>query len=237
MTALAGKYKNTIDQAVALLLARAENSRGLTTADLRGRVEKSIEKYILRADENTKDSDVKAFIDEIRADDLCLIIACENGDEKAWDDLVKDYDSTVKSAARKISSNAEDAEDLAGSIWAELFGLKRDKDGKLKTKLSYYSGRGSLQGWLRAVVSQLAIDGFRKDSKFVQVEEAREFENLANDSATNSDNAKIIQSSVNPEEFFSAKQTQKDVSDALRQAIDALDAEDKLILKLYYFDD
>lgn len=237
MTALAEKYKLTIDDAVARLVLRAADARGLAATDLRERVEKSIEKYVLRADENAPAAEIKAFVDALAADDLCLIIACERNDEKAWEDLVKNFDATVKSAARKISSNAEDAEDLAGSIWAELFGLKRDKDGKLKTKLSYYSGRGSLQGWLRAVVSQLAIDGFRKDSKFVQVEEAREFENLANDSAANSDNAQIIQSSANPEEFFSAKQTQKDVSDALRQAIDALDAEDKLILKLYYFDD
>ncbi len=237
MTALPEKYKNTIDEAMLGLTARAGNARGLEASDLRGRVEKSIEKYVLRADENANASDVKAFVDEMRADDLCLIIACENGDEKAWEDLVRDYDSTVKSAARKISQNAEDAEDLAGSIWAELFGLKRDKDGKLKTKLSYYSGRGSLKGWLRAVVSQLAVDAFRKDSKFVQIEESREFENLANDAATNSGNAKIIHAAANPEENFSAKQTQKDVSNALKQVIEHLDAEDKLILKLYYFDE
>ncbi len=91
--------------------------------------------------------------------------------EAAWNDLVKSFDATVKSAARTISKNAEDAEDLAGSIWAELYGLKHDKDGKLKSKLSYYSGRGSLAGWLRAVTNQLAIDQFRKMKKLVQIEE------------------------------------------------------------------
>lgn len=238
MIALAEKYKLTIDNAVARLVARAGNPRGLTAGDLRVRVEKSIEKYVLRGgDENASSAEVKEFIDALNADDLCLIIACENGDEKAWNDLVENYDATVKSAARKISNNAEDAEDLASSIWAELYGLKHDKDGKLKTKLSYYSGRGSLAGWLRAVVSQLAVDGFRKTSKFVQIEEAREFENLANESSENSDNAKLVRASGNPEENFSAKQTQKDVSNALRQAMSNLEAEDRLILKLYYFDD
>jgi DNA-directed RNA polymerase specialized sigma24 family protein len=71
----------------------------------------------------------------------------------------------------------------------------------------------------------------------VQIEETREFENLANESSENSDNAKIIHASSNPEENFSTKQTQKDVSNALRLAINTLEAEDKLILKLYYFDD
>lgn len=237
MSALPEKYKNTFDQAVARLMARAADARGLAAADVRGRVEKSVEKYVLRVDENAAGADVKAFIDALCADDLCLIIACERGDERAWEDLVKNYDATVKSAARKISSNSEDAEDLASSIWAELYGLKSGAGGERKTKLAYYSGRGSLGGWLRAVVAQLAVDGFRKTSKFVQIEEAREFENLANEAAANSDNGRIVHATQNPEEDFTGKQTQKDVSNALKRAIENLDAEDKLILKLYYFDD
>ena len=237
MNAIAQKHTLTIDEAVARLVSRAGNSRGLMAADLRERVEKSIEKYVLRDNENASGADVKEFVDALNADDLCLIIACERGDETAWNDLVKNYDGVVKSAARKISNNAEDAEDLASSIWAELYGLKHDKDGKLKTKLSYYSGRGSLAGWLRAVVSQLAIDGFRKNAKFVQIEETREFENLANDASENSDSAKIVHASQNPEENFARKQMRKDVSDALRHAIGKLEAEDRLMLKLYYFDD
>ncbi|MDQ3041510.1 MAG: sigma-70 family RNA polymerase sigma factor [Acidobacteriota bacterium] len=233
----AEKHKDTINEATARLISRAENSRGLKMPDLQPRIGSALEKYLFKDDENASGADVKNFIDEIRADDLCLIVACERGDETAWTDLVKNFDSTVKSAARKYAKNAEDAEDLAGSIWAELYGLKRDARGNVKTKLAYYSGRGSLAGWLRAVTNQLAVDQFRKESKFVQIEEAREFENLAHESSVNSDNVKIVHASDNPEENFSAKQTQKDVSDALKQAISELEAEDKLILKLYYFDD
>jgi RNA polymerase sigma-70 factor (ECF subfamily) len=229
--------EQTIEKSIARLVSRAENSRGLKAADLRGRVVKAIEKYILRDDENASIQEIKAFVDELRADDLCLIVACENGIESAWDDLVKNFDQTVKSAARKIASNNDDAEDLASSIWAELYGLKHDKDGKLRTKLSYYSGRGSLAGWLRAVVSQLAIDEFRKQSKFVQIEENREFENLANESSEKSENNSVVAHSDNPEQIFSEKQTQKDVADALKSAISELGAEDRLMLKLYYFND
>jgi len=231
------KHQNTIDEATARLISRAENSRGLKAADLRARINSALEKYLFKWEENAVGAEVKNFIDEIRADDFCLIIACENGVEAAWMDLVKSFDATVKSAARKYAKNSEDAEDLAGSIWAELYGLKKDADGRLKSKLAYYSGRGSLAGWLRAVTNQLAIDQFRKESKFVQIEETREFENLANESSENSDNVKIVHGSDNPEENFSQKQTQRDVSEALKQAIDKLEAEDKLILKLYYFDD
>ena len=235
MTALAEKYKTTVDEAMVRLIGRAQDSRCLKTEDLQGRISLTLEKYLLRDSATPSNIDVKEFIDTLNADDLCLIIACERNDASAWEQLVSKYDATVKSAARKYASSAEDAEDLASSIWAELYGLK-EKDGKVKGKLSYYSGRGSLAGWLRAVVSQLAIDEFRKQSKFVQIEEAREFENLANESAESDDNS-LITHSDNPEEVLARSETQKDLKDAFRQAVAKLEAEDRLILKLYYFDD
>lgn len=237
MTALVEKHKTTVEESIARLLSRAENARGLEAGDVRPRVEKALEKYLFRDNENAGSGEIKTFIDELRADDLCLVLACERGDEAAWDELVKTQDSTVKAAARKISPKAEDADDLASSIWAELYGLKHDADGKLKSKLSYYSGRGSLGGWLRAVVSQLAIDQYRKQSKLVQVEEAREFENLANESSEKAENLTVVSHTDNPEDIFGGKQMARDVSKALQAAIAELGAEDRLILKLYYFDD
>lgn len=236
MSAIAEKHKNTVEEAIEHLISRADNARSLTGDDLRHRVGATLEKYLLRDNTDAPNAEIKEFIDEIRADDLCLIIACEKGDETAWEDLVANFDSTVKSAARKISSNNEDAEDLASSIWAELYGLRQDADGNKKSKLAYYSGRGSLAGWLRAVVSQLAVDQFRKQSKFVQIEEDREFENLANEAA-HSDNNHFASHGENPEELFSKGETDADVSEALSTAIAGLETEDRLILKLYYFDD
>jgi len=233
----AEKHQDTIQEATARLISRAENARRLEIADLFPRVSKSLEKYLFKDNENASSAEIKEFTDALRADDLCLIVACERSDATAWEDLVKNFDSTVKSAARKFAANTEDAEDLASSIWAELYGLKQDADGRVKSKLSYYSGRGSLAGWLRAVTNQLAVDQFRKESKFVQIEEDREFENLANESSEKTDNLNVVSHSDNPEQILTEKQTQKDVSDALKQAIAELEAEDKLILKLYYFDD
>lgn len=237
MAQVSEQHSTTIGEAAKRLIARAENSRGLALENVVPRIASALEKYLFKDDPNAEHSDVVAFVDDIRADDLCLIIACENGDEKAWEDLVAGFDSTVKSAARKISSNNEDAEDLASSIWAELYGLRQDADGNKKSKLAYYSGRGSLAGWLRAVVSQLAVDQYRKQSKYVQIEEAREFENLAEESSNHTGNDRVVHHGQSPEELFSQQQTADDVSAALRVAIDSLEGEDKLILKLYYFDD
>ncbi|MBP7376087.1 MAG: sigma-70 family RNA polymerase sigma factor [Pyrinomonadaceae bacterium] len=236
MSPIAEKHKNTVGEAIEHLISRAENARGLTGADIASRVEATLSKYLLNDATDLAPTDIEEFVHDIRADDLCLIVACERGDEKAWEDLVANFDSTVKSAARKISSNNEDAEDLASSIWAELYGLRVDADGNKKSKLAYYSGRGSLAGWLRAVVSQLAVDQFRKTSKFVQIEEDREFENLANEAA-NGDGNHFGSHTENPEDLLTDKQTSSDVSAALSAAIAGLEAEDRLILKLYYFDD
>ncbi|MCB1024263.1 MAG: hypothetical protein KDB79_07730, partial [Acidobacteria bacterium] len=104
-------------------------------ADLKARVTSAVEKYVLRDDQNAGHPEISEFIDSLRADDLCLIIACERGDETAWGDIVLNFDSSVKSAAYKFAKNKEDAEDLAGSIWAELHGLRLDAEGKTKGKL------------------------------------------------------------------------------------------------------
>ncbi len=239
MEPIADNFKSIVEESIDRLLGRASDSRGLGAADVSVRVQLALGKYLFRDGAEPKHAEIKQFIDEIRADDLCLVIACERGDEKAWADLVANFDTTVKSAARKMSGNNEDAEDLASSIWAELYGLRQDAAGNKKSKLAYYSGRGSLAGWLRAVVSQLAVDQFRKQSKFVQVEETREFENLANEAAesTNNNHNHLVSHVDNPEELISDKQSAAEVSAALKAAIEALDAEDRLIMKLYYFDD
>lgn len=237
MVSVAAKHHKTIEESVAQMLARAENSRGLSLEEIFERVASAVEKYVLRHDENANHAEIKEFIDGIRADDLCLIIACEKGVDSAWSDLVKNFDSTVKSAAYNFCKNKEDSEDLASSIWAELHGLRVDKQGNKKSKLAYYSGRGSLGGWLRAVTNQLAIDEFRKMKRIVQTEDDREFEVLAQDSSEKSDYKSVVSLSENPEEIYSEEEAKKDIALALKQAITELDAEDRLILKLYYFDD
>lgn len=230
------RNSDAIEDAIQRVIARASDPRGLTATDLRPRVVRSLEKYIAKGNPGPERAEIRQFIDEIRADDLCLVLACERGDEKAWEDLVRNFDSTVRSAARKMSSNAEDAEDLAGSIWAELYGLRQDAEGNKKSKLGYYSGRGSLAGWLRAVVSQLAVDEFRKQSKFVQIEENREFENLAETASSGTGNEEILHHADSPEQLLTEKLTAADVTAALHAAISELEPEDRLILKLYYFD-
>lgn len=217
------------------LLARASDGRSLKHEYLVPRISAAVEKYLLKHDPNTPGEAVSKFIDEMQADDLCLIIACERGDENAWTDLVERFTPTVRSAARSASSNEEAAEDLAQSIWAELYGLRTRKDGSPASKLAYYSGRGSLAGWLRAVVAQLAVDVFRKQSRLVQTEEDADFDRLALD--TQIGEGQLMMAGIaTPEESISNRLAQNDMQRALSKAIQELAAEDRLLVKLYYFD-
>lgn len=218
------------------LLARATNRRSLNAETLTARLRAAIEKYVLKDEPSAEGGPLDRFLDGLHADDLCLVVACEQRDESAWGDLVQGFGATVRSAARSASSNEEMADDLAQSIWAELHGLKARADGKVAGKLAYYSGAGSLGGWLRAVVGQLAIDQHRRQARLVQTEEDSDLDKLAQDSDREEEALSVFHSSPNPEAALAGELAAKDVEKALAQTIAELDDQDRLLVKLYYFD-
>ncbi|HEX3282157.1 MAG TPA: sigma-70 family RNA polymerase sigma factor [Pyrinomonadaceae bacterium] len=233
MNRKAEEIEKTIAADAARLLARAVDTYSLSAETLAPRICAVVEKYLLRDDANASPADVSEFAAKLHADDLCLIVACEQGNETAWTDLVARFGMTVRSAARSVSSNEEGAEDLAQSIWAELHGLRIRDDGKPASKLAYYSGRGSLAGWLRAVVGQLAVDQHRKQSRLVQTEDDSEFDRLIQkDEQYWSGHA----DRMNPETEISDKRASADLQKALADSIGHLSDEDRLLVKLYYFD-
>jgi len=217
------------------VLARAANGRSLDAQTLSARLRTAIEKYILKHDPSADERTIDNFVDTLHADDLCLVMACERSDEHAWNDLFEGYGATVRSAARAASSNEAMADDVAQSTWADLHGLKRREDGKPGGKLGYYSGVGSLGGWLRAVVGQLAIDQHRRQTKLVQAEEDSDLDRMALDDG-DSDGAGAYQMSASPEELLTNNLASADVEKALGRALAELPDEDRLLMRLYYFD-
>ncbi len=217
------------------LLARATNARLLTAQTLTQRLLSVAEKYVLKHDPAAAATTINTFLDGLHADELCLVMACERGDQAAWTDLFEGFSATVRSAARAASSNEAMADDLAQSIWAELHGLKAREDGTAAGKLAYYSGAGSLGGWLRAVVGQLAIDQHRKQAKVVQTEEDSDLDRLVLSEAE-PDGAHAFQSAASPEDLLAGNLAAADVEKALGQAMSELADEDRLLMKLYYFE-
>lgn len=223
-------------EATARLISRAADARSLKVPDLAPRVRKGLDKYLFADNGEASAEEIEAFVDALHADDLCLIVACERGDQSAWGDLVGRYEATVRAAARSAASNEDAAEDLAQSIWAELHGLRVREDGQPSGKIAYYSGRGSLGGWLRAVVGQLAIDQHRRQSRLVQTEEDADFDKLAQGVRGGEGAFGLTRSAPDPEHAFSERSAAHDVEEALAQAMRELAPEDRLLVKLYYFD-
>jgi len=216
------------------LLARAGEVRSLDAAAVAPRVRATVEKYLLRHSPQAGAKEVGDFIDALHADELLLVVACERGDASAWDDLVGQYRATVLSAARSASAGESEAEELAGSVWAELYGLRERADGRPAGKLAYYSGCGSLGGWLRAVVGQLAVDRHRRTSRLVQTEEPSEFDRAAAES--HEQDGWRPAPSLDPESALAEADATRTVEEALASALGGLDAEDRLLVRLYYFD-
>jgi RNA polymerase sigma-70 factor (ECF subfamily) len=219
----------------ARLVARAADARGLDADALSARLNSVVAKYVLRDEPDASVSRVAKFVDNLRADDLCLVVACERGDARAWDDLINSFRATVVSAARGASPNEDAAEELAQSVWAELHGLRANASGKAAGKLAYYSGCGSLGGWLRAVVGQLAVDRHRKTSRLVQTEEDADFDRIAHESSPGEDGFHAA-ATPDPEAALAHTESTSALHGALARVIARLSAEDRLLIKLYYFD-
>ncbi len=85
------------------------------------------------------------------------------------------------------------------------------------------------------MVAQLAVDTFRKQSKLVQTEEDNDLDRLARN-APMGEGQPIVAGVPTPEEAMSNRFAQTDVQEALNKAVLELGAEDRLLVKLYYFD-
>ena len=234
------KIEQRVDDAIFAgakrLLLRAQDSRALKVESILPRVRATVEKYLLKHDPSAGSDAIAEFIAGLHADDLCLAVACQRGDQAAWSDLVEGYGATVRSAARSASPNEEMAEDLAQSIWAELHGLKVNDDGQPSGKLAYYSGAGSLGGWLRAVVGQLAIDRHRREARLVHTEEDAELDRLTRDARVETAAGDGFGPPLSPEDALATALASAAVEKALARALKDLDDEDRLLVKLYYFD-
>jgi RNA polymerase sigma-70 factor (ECF subfamily) len=235
MSHVAANLEEIISRGVEDLLARAADARSLDKAALLPRVRATLDKYLLRDAPGASASDIQKFIAELHADDLCLAVACERGDEAAWAELFERYRAAVLSAARSVSASADAADELAQSIWAELYGLRSRDGGGPAGKLAYYSGRGSLGGWLRAVVGQLAVDRHRKQARLVQTEDSAAFDRLPPGGVAGGERISAI-AAHDPERALAATESARDLHAALARALGELAAEDRLLVKLYYFD-
>jgi RNA polymerase sigma-70 factor (ECF subfamily) len=104
------------------------------------------------------------FLLSLHLEDLILARACADGNERAWGVFLTRYRATLYETAYKIAKEESAARALADSLYAELYGV--DSKGQERTsKLRYYHGRGSLQGWLRTIVAQAFVNRYRSTKR------------------------------------------------------------------------
>ena len=115
------------------------------------------------------------FCAGLRLEELALARACAAGNERAWQDFISRYRQKLHGMALHITRDAAHAAELADSLFADLYGVNaRDGNRTRNSKLASYTGRGSLEGWLRTVMAQEFINRYRKQKRTVSLEEQTE---------------------------------------------------------------
>jgi RNA polymerase sigma-70 factor (ECF subfamily) len=163
-------------------------------------------------------SDARSFLLTLRVDELALARACAAGDNSAWEIFLTRYREKLYQAALRIAREDSAARELADSLYAELYGAST-RDGERVSKLVTFTGRGSLEGWLRTVLAQEFVNRYRRTKRLVSLDQEIE------------DGAQFA--APEPEPASSADPLLESSVDA---ALAALSSEDRLVLAAYYLD-
>lgn len=157
------------------------------------------------------------FLTSLRTVELVLTRACAAGSDTAWELFLNRYRALLFDTAYRIAHDEATARELADSLYAELYGLS-EKSTDRASKLLYYSGRGSLEGWLRTIVAQEYVNRYRRTRREMSLdelaEEGRQF---------------VAPPAAQP---ANDKRTEQ----AIAAAIAALEAEERFLLASYYLD-
>jgi RNA polymerase sigma-70 factor (ECF subfamily) len=173
---------------------------------------------MLRYAEQASEDEQIALVAGLHTQELVLARACAAGNELAWEEFLTRYRDSLYQTAYRIANDEATARELADGLYGDLFGIP-DNNGRRRSKLDYYMGRGSLEGWLRTVLSQNFVDRYRSQRKEVSLEE--QIENGTS---------------------FAAKQdavvtTPDDgLNNAVADALAELNGEERFLLASYYLD-
>lgn len=103
-----------------------------------------------------------------------IVKRCVEGDRKAQQELYKKFYGKMMGVCYRYSNNSEDAKDILQDGFVKVYG-----------NLNKYNFTGSLEGWIRRIIVNTAIDHYRKHKNvhFVDDEEGFILENSKTQSA------------------------------------------------------
>jgi RNA polymerase sigma-70 factor (ECF subfamily) len=160
------------------------------------------------------------FWRDLKLEELALARACAAGHDAAWQAFLTRFREKLYDIARGITKEDSSARDLADSLYADLYGTS-ERDGCRVSRLNFYMGRGSLEGWLRTVLAQEFVNRYRKTKRLVSLEEQAE-DGVQFSAAAPAGPTSPLDSRLGA---------------ALDEALGQLSGEDRLVLASYYLDD
>ncbi|HSZ63215.1 MAG TPA: sigma-70 family RNA polymerase sigma factor [Terriglobales bacterium] len=221
---LNGQTINGVSMAPALYERSGAAAYGLSAERFAAILDEILRKHI--ASNPTADANQHAdFCSGLRLEELALARACAQGSERAWHDFVSRYRQKLHSMALHITRDSAHAAELADSLFADLYGVNV-RAGVRHSKLVFYNGRGSLEGWLRTVMAQEFINRYRKQKRNVSLEEQIE------EGVQFAAPASLQRSSDGMSDGASDRRLEAATDEALAE----LSAEDRFTLASYYLD-
>ncbi len=163
-------------------------------------------------------AETSMFLLGLRVEELALARACAAGHNAAWEIFLTRYRERLYLSALRIAREDSAARDLADTLYAELYGTTI-RDGERVSKLASFTGRGSLEGWLRTVLAQEFVNRYRRTKRLVSLDEEGE------------DGSQFA--APEPEPAPSPDSRLEFATDA---ALASLSGEERMILAAYYLD-
>ena len=210
------EISGAVDSLAPELFQKAGAQRfGLSLGEFAHILREIVAKYL---PPNPSQSETRELLVSLHVEELALARACAKGSEPAWDTFLTRYRAKLYGAAYAIAKDEATGRELADSLYADLFGTST-RDGQRVSKLNFYTGRGSLEGWLRTVLAQEYVNRYRAQRRLVSLEEQTEAGAQFPD--------KCAETQPAPDARLEA---------ATDEALSDLPAEDRLILANYYLD-
>jgi RNA polymerase sigma-70 factor len=158
-----------------LLASLYEESRAADWHVPREQFELSLERSVCKrfAEGGLTRERLEEYLQTLYVEDLALACACIRGTESAWEYFIREYQGYLRAAAGAITQGSRartDAQELSGSLFAELFGLVDGKRGE-RSLFRYFHGRSSLKTWLRTILAQRHIDCLRQSRRWESYED------------------------------------------------------------------
>lgn len=164
-------------------------------------------------------SQQKAFFEGIHLKDLALAQACSLGNAIAWERFFQRFQEWLYAAALLLAREEETARELADSLAGDLFVTEQAVHENRLSKLATYSGRGSLEGWLKALLTHTYVDRYRSQRHVVSLEQRID-----------------ILKTLCVRQDVDRQQTDPRLSWAVEQAFCQCNSQERFLLTAYFFD-